>query len=136
MNNTTRIMTVAIPGVLLSLFLFAGCSSDKKPPGDLIEEDTYIDLLADMQLAKSYLETLPRDSVSRDSLHREIFDFHEVSKEQFDRSHAYYQRQVGEQHERIMEAIDRLRMQPEGPQGEGDSTAADSTQPTRSDSLQ
>lgn len=94
--------------VLLCL-LATGCQGEK-PPQHIIKEDVYIDLLVELQLLKTYQESLPADSVNTDSLKKKIFDAYNVTEEQFTQSHRYYQENYKEQKERIDEAIERLRM--------------------------
>lgn len=98
-----------IPVLLFVCMLLAGCMEEEPPPPDLIEEDTYIDLLVEMQLVKSYQEKVLPDSNLADSLMPKIMTKYEVTEDQFKRSHTYYQQQISEQQQRISEAIDRLR---------------------------
>jgi len=101
---------------ILALILLAGvsaCSSvgGDAPPENLVEEDTYIHLLIELQLLRSYQESLPPDSLNVDSLKSVIFDKYGVTELQFRMSHSYYQRQVDEQKQRVVRAIDSLRME-------------------------
>ncbi len=97
---------------LLALFLSAGlllsCSGSESPPDNLIEEETYIDLLVELQLLETYRSGVP-DSVAADTLRAAIFRKHGVQPEAFRRSHRYYRQNLEEQKERIDEAIERLR---------------------------
>lgn len=109
--------------VVISLLLFGcfltGCEENPRPP-NLIEEDTYIDLLVELQLVKSYRESVPADSGVVDSLLKEVYKKYGISGEQFRISHIYYQEQYAEQKERVEQAIERLRM---------DKVESDSTRP-------
>ena len=102
------IKTIAISIALFSGALLTGCMHEESPPPDLIGEDTYIDLLVEMQLVKSYQERVLPDSSVTDSLIPKIMDRYGVTEDQFGRSHRCYQDQITEQQERINEAIDRL----------------------------
>lgn len=96
--------------VLLAVTLgFLGCEENGPPPGT-IDEDTYINLLVELQLFRAYLESTPVDSTKLDSLRGEIFAKYNVSPEVFRESHEYYQDQYIEQKERINKAMERLRM--------------------------
>lgn len=94
-----------------SLTLLPACSSEKKPPENLIKEDIYIDLLIELQLLSSYQKIIPADSVDIDSLTTVVFEKYSVSEKQFRNSHEYYQLQIKEQKQRIIKAIDRLKME-------------------------
>lgn len=94
--------------LLLAGALIVSCSEHK--PKDLIKEDTYINLLVEMQLVNSYQDVAPPDSVKADSLMNSIFKEYGVTKDQFKRSHKYYQAQVKKQKKRIDEAVERLKM--------------------------
>ncbi|MFH5833250.1 DUF4296 domain-containing protein [Halalkalibaculum sp. DA3122] len=102
--------------LLLSLLAAGvGCSEEltNPPPENLIGEDTYIDLIIELQLLESYRTSMPRDSlrVSIDSLRQVIFDKYDVTEQQFVSSHQYFHRQVKPQVDRISRAIDSLRQQ-------------------------
>lgn len=92
--------------ILFSALIFSGCSNNK--PANLLEEDTYIDLLVELQLLRSYQQNHPNAS-QVDSLRSVIFDEYNTNQAQFKRSHEYYQQDVDRQSERIKEAIERLR---------------------------
>lgn len=105
--------------LFLLLFVFTlGCEQNSPPP-ELIEEDTYIDLLVELQLLKSYRETVAADSGVVDSLQQQIYSKYDITKEQFRISHDYYQEQYIEQKKRVDKAIERLRMD----HVEGDTTS-------------
>lgn len=96
-----------------------GCDQNEPPPF-VIEEDTYIDLMVELQLLRSYVEIVPADSATIDSLRNEIYTKYDITAKQFRESHEYYQGQYTEQKNRIDEAIERLRM---------DQVESDSTKP-------
>lgn len=110
--------------VLLTCALIAGiaaCSdyATEAPPENLLKEDTYINLLIELQLLKSYQESIPPDSTDIDSLKNEIFDRYGATEQQFRISHDYYQIQVEEQRQRVIRAIDSLRMEVGGSESAG-----------------
>lgn len=90
--------------------LISACQSQNKPPENVIEEDVYIDMLAELQLLKSYSQSMTQDSAAVDSLEIEIYDKYGVSRERFQESHQYYNSQYEAQKKRIDEAIERMRM--------------------------
>lgn len=81
-------------------------------PKNLLPEDTYIDLLVEVQHVITYINAYP-DSVNSDSLTLLVYDKYQVTEEEFLSSHEYYQKQVKEQVERIDEALLRLRTEDE-----------------------
>ena len=96
---------------LLAALLWAGaCETQQQAPENLIEENAYIDMLAELQLVKSYRQSIAQDSVSADSLERMVYEKYGVSEERFRESHQYYSSQYEKQKERVDEAIERLRM--------------------------
>lgn len=98
---------------------FAGCSQNSSPSA-VIGEEKYIDLMVELQLFRSYVRTVPSDSATIDSLQTEIFNKYNVTREEFRRSHEFYQQQYLQQKERIDKAIEQLRM--DQAQSESDST--------------
>lgn len=98
-----------IVSISAALLLLSGCSNGQKPD-DLIDEQTYIKLLAELQLTKSYRDILPADSLVADSLRSEVYEKYDITEERFKLSHRYYQSQNVEQQERIEQAIELLRV--------------------------
>ena len=94
---------------LLLLFL-AGCSESIEKPKKLIAEEKYINLMVEMQLVRTYGEYAEVDSISIDSLRKEILQKYGESEQTFVASHQYYQRFPQEQQKRIEKAIERLKM--------------------------
>ena len=108
----------------LVISLAAGCSQSSSPSA-VIGEEKYIDLMVELQLFRSYIHTVPADSSTIDSLQTEIFKKYNVTREEFKKSHEYYQQQYVEQKERIDKAIEQLRM---------DEVKSDSTRPWKQQS--
>lgn len=96
------------------LFLIAlsvgSCIEENPKPKELIAEDKYIDLLVELQLVRSYVESTNADSLTVDSLTKEVFNKHDISGDVFRASHTYYQQFPSEQKIRIEKAIERLKM--------------------------
>lgn len=95
--------------VILISAIAISCNSKPKPPENLIGEDTYIDLMIELQLLKVYQANSRADSTRIDSLLQAVFEKYDVTSKQFKSSHAYYQNQLKNQSERIDKAIERLR---------------------------
>lgn len=93
--------------MLLCSALLLGCNSDK--PDNLLTEDTYINLMVELQLLRSYQQQGQPDSSAVDSLRNSIFEQYGATETQFRTSHEYYQQDINQQSERISEAIERLR---------------------------
>lgn len=96
---------VISPFLLLGVLLLSGCSGHRSPdkPSDLIPEDQYIDLLAEMQHIQSYRNAEP-DSVNADSLKTVVLKSYNVTDSQFLATHKYYQLQP----DRHLEQIDSV----------------------------
>ena len=105
---------------LFFLTVFNACKTQVQPPENLIDEDTYINLMIEFQLLESYRDSMPPDSVATDSLKEVVLEKYSVTEAQFLTSREYY-RQDYEQHvKRIEKAIEELRID----QVQEDSTAA------------
>jgi hypothetical protein len=77
---------------ILAGFIVIGCQSNPDKPKDLIKEPVYIDVLTEVFMAQSLAE-LKDITEQEDSLVNVVFDRYAVSRDQFERSHKYYQRQ-------------------------------------------
>lgn len=95
---------------IMLVLLTASCSENPQKPDNLIDEDTYTDLLIELQLIRSYGENAETDSTTIDSLTTDVFQKYDVSAETFMESHRYYEQFPQEQKERTEEAIERLKM--------------------------
>lgn len=95
---------------ILLVFILASCSDDLQKPDDLIDEDTYTNLMVELQLIRSYGENAETDSTTIDSLTTEVFQKYDVTAESFMESHEYYEHFPEQQKARTEEAIERLKM--------------------------
>ena len=114
---------------LIICFIFSGCLGDDKP-ANVVKEDTYIDLLVELHLLKTYLQQPPDSSTNIDSLQTAIYTAYGVTEQQFQESHSYYQQDIKKQSERIKKAIEDLRkdrLQPQDTTASKDSL--ENTQP-------
>jgi len=96
--------------VIILLCLFAGCQDSPEKPETLIAEETYISLLVELQLVRTYSETGKLGEAGTDSLRKRVFREYEVSDTAFWDSHKYYQQFPSEQKKRVEKAIEQLRM--------------------------
>lgn len=101
-----RFIIPAVCGVLLMI----SCEDQPEEPDELLNENTYVNLLVELQLVRSYAEASQLDSLAADSLAEEVFNKYGTSGEQFRESHHYYQQFPREQKERVDKAIELLRM--------------------------
>lgn len=100
---------IIILGILL--LTFSGCDEKEITPKPeyLIPEDTYINLLVELQLFDALVYTT-EDSIYTDSLRAELFNYFEISEEEFRESNGYYQSNVTEHIVRldsVLKAIER-----------------------------
>ncbi len=93
--------------VLCIPLLIAGCDNKEKPE-NLIDEETYIELIAELQVAESALE-VSSDSLNAKQLIQRVMDRHEVTYRQFIDSHKYYSKDFQAQQKRIQKALDILQ---------------------------
>ena len=105
--RTWRLFTLLTP-LLTALLLMSGCGEDPLKPDDLIPEAHYTDLLTDLFLQEKLISLTDMEE-RQDSLREELFEAYEVSLEQFERSHIWYQRQARDQLARIDTIQSRLR---------------------------
>ncbi|MEX1062316.1 MAG: DUF4296 domain-containing protein [Balneolaceae bacterium] len=82
------------------LFLAAGCRPEPQKPDNLVQESVYTNLLAELYLTKNFVESVGLLE-KEDSLQAIVFDHYDVTREQFEESHKFYQRQVPDQVARI-----------------------------------
>jgi hypothetical protein len=85
-------MNKFIVALILLIPLLSACQDDPDKPEDLIRESDYIDLLTEVFLVQSIAE-LRGIEEKKDSLYTIVFDHYQVTRDQFDRSHTFYQRQ-------------------------------------------
>lgn len=86
--------------ILIAFLLFLINCSDTTAPEDLLEEDCYINVFSELVVINQVNDE-QLGSVSRDSLREQVYEKYEVSPEQFNRSHQFYQQQPDKQLERI-----------------------------------
>lgn len=105
--NKFGIMIKTIGGVImLSALLFCGCS--KRPKG-VLSEKKMVSLMADMQLAEAYSNTVGMSrygSVSRETIGKGVLSAHGVTQEEVDSTLAWYGRNMDE-YAGLYEKVDR-----------------------------
>jgi hypothetical protein len=102
MNRTLLIILLIVP--------LLNCSNNSLPPNDLIDEEQYINLMIELQLVRSFTENSRVDSLTADSLTKEVLLQYDVTADQFMRSHRYYEESPEQQKERVEKALDQLKM--------------------------
>ena len=92
--------------ILCMLFaLLSGCT--RSAPGDLVGEEDYISILVEMHLL-SAIKELDGDEKRYSEGQEQVLSHYGISREQFQRSHAYYHRNMPLQQERYREVRRRL----------------------------
>lgn len=94
--------------LLLAFTLFTACSP--KEPDNLISEELYIQLLAEMHLLRAVHQNFG-EHYERDSLLIRIFEHYNVDEEVFEASHLFYQSQLDQHRERLRKARDLLQQE-------------------------
>lgn len=86
------------------LLLTSGCGTS--PPEDLIDEETYIELLAELHLL-AVIHSLKGEEHYR-STQQAIMEYYGVSNEQFERTQSYYMKDFEAERRRMVSVSDRL----------------------------
>jgi len=89
------------------LFLTVACG-DREAPEDLISENRYVEIFSQLIVINQITDE-QLGEVSRDSLTNQIFENQGVSRDQFNRSHQYYQRQPDRQLQRVKRVEQKLK---------------------------
>lgn len=96
-----------IIGVLLMLTMLTFFSCNRDRPDNLIDEDTYIDLLVEIHLLNAFNDHYD-DSHKTLDVQQQLLAEYDITIEQFDASHNWYMQDVDSQRERLDEARSRL----------------------------
>lgn len=96
--------------ILPLLLMLMACNNQPKPPADLIQEDLYIEILTEMLMARQ-LAVMKQNDALEDSLIAVIHKKHQISSEQFQSTHRYYQADAVNQLERVQKAREILRQE-------------------------
>ncbi|AXJ01407.1 protein of unknown function (DUF4296) [Cyclonatronum proteinivorum] len=94
-----------ISTLFLSTFLLI--SSCNQEPDDLIPEEIYVDLLVEFELI-NFVYGAESDSLAQREFLNLLFNTYNISPEQFDRSHEWYERDIEAQIQRKRRAVDRI----------------------------
>ncbi len=106
-----------LPIIVFMVFIISSCSpkqeiSSKKNPKGIIQPDTMVVILTDLQLAEAKLHILERDGKLTDSLTNEIFRTifikHNITKIELQKSTAFYEENLGVYEEIYSKVITRL----------------------------
>lgn len=91
--------------LILAALLFSSCG-DPTAPEDLLEDDRYIAVFSQLLVINQLTED-QLDGVSRDYLKEQVYIEYDVTNEQFQRTHRYYQLQP-EQHIQRLDKIEEM----------------------------
>lgn len=86
--------------------LLAGCDRDR--PDDLIEEETYLDILLEMHLLAAIREMDGGDEERYLAGQKAVLSHYRITRDQFQRSHSWYHRDMHEQQLRYNTVRQRL----------------------------
>lgn len=93
--------------LLFSLLLFYSCG-DPTAPEDILEEDRYISVFTELVVINQ-LDDEQLDGVSRDYLKEQVLEEYNITQEQFELSHQYYQQQPDQQIQRLDKIEESLK---------------------------
>ncbi len=102
-SNTGR-GTLLLTGAVSLMLLISGCGDRSS---DILDEDTYIDLLVEIHILRA-IDNRFEDHQKTMSIQESVLDHYGVSIEQFDRSHQHYMQDTEAQRDRISKARTRL----------------------------
>ncbi|MCC5932795.1 MAG: DUF4296 domain-containing protein [Candidatus Cyclonatronum sp.] len=102
-----RIKLKAAGFLILTFVLLGGLAACNQQPDDLIPEEIYIDLLVEFELI-NFLYGTEADSLAQREFLNLLFNSYNISPDQFDRSHAWYERDIDAQIQRKRRAVDRI----------------------------
>ena len=101
-------MTMVLVATVVSTALLpAGC--DREQPRDLIDEETYIDILLELHILAALREVDSEDETRYKAGQDSILAHYQITRDQFQRSHDYYHRNMEEQQQRY--ATVRMRLE-------------------------
>ncbi len=92
--------------VLLTILVLANCNQEGKE--NVIPEDTYIKIIAELHIIRT-IEQNYSEEINRDELLLQMFDHYQITEDEFDYSHRFYQRDVENQRIRLRKARDLLQ---------------------------
>ena len=89
---------------VLCLFIVSSCGDQ---PDDLIDENTYVDILVEVHVMNAISDQY-EDPAMTFEVQESILEEYDITKEQFDASHQWYIQDIPRQRERLTVARDRL----------------------------
>lgn len=89
------------------ILLSAASGCNRTAPGDLVDEEDYISILVEMHLLAAIRE-LDGDEKRYSKGQERVLAHYDISREQFQRSHTHYHRNMQQQQERYREVRRRL----------------------------
>lgn len=97
---------ILLAAFFLMSFLVSGCDGNR--PDDLIEEEVYLDILLEMHLLAAIREKDGGDEKRYRAGQQAVLKHYGITRDQFQRSHAWYHRDMYEQQGRY--SIVRMRL--------------------------
>jgi hypothetical protein len=99
-------LSLLIATILILPALMAGCEQDR--PDDLIDEETYLEILLEMHLLAALREMDGGDEKRFLAGQKAVLDHYQITRDQFQRSHAWYHRNMHEQQARYTAVRNRM----------------------------
>ena len=93
--------------IVTILLSFISCQKEEKPE-DILSEEKYEQVFIELTIVDQMNEDL-LDEMTRQGLRNEVFQEYEITEEDFNRSHRYYEQQVDDQIRRMEEVNLKLR---------------------------
>ena len=106
-------MNKIFPAIVIAMLLLFSCApkqdlSEKNVPENIIRPDSMVVIIVDMQLAEAVLQEMRRTGKFEESIaitsFKKIFTNHNISKEKYEKSIAYYEQNL-ETYEKIYEKV-------------------------------
>lgn len=94
---------------MLPMMICVSCN-DKEAPENLIEEDVYIKIFSQLVIINQ-MQDEQLDDISREYLIGQVYEEYDVTEDQFNQSHQYYQRQPDQQLERINQIEEKFKLE-------------------------
>ncbi|TVQ65819.1 MAG: DUF4296 domain-containing protein, partial [Balneolaceae bacterium] len=84
------IILLLLSALVCTALLPAGCDRDR--PKDLIDEETYMDILLELHILAAIREIDGEDETRYRAGQDTVLEHYQITRDQFQRSHAYYHR--------------------------------------------
>lgn len=92
--------------VFITFIALMGC--DPSTPDELIDEETYEQMFMEFAIINQLDQNLLQYT-TRDELRNKVYEYYGVTEQEFRVSHEYYESQVDQQIDRVLEMTNKLR---------------------------